>query len=309
MRDHDDNGSERPIRLSFEAVSITVAIAQLVPLKTFRPGLKESSKYTQILSSIKAVGLVEAPVVARDPKNPDRYFLLDGHLRIEALKDIGVSEVECIVSTDDETYTYNKRVNRLSAVQEHGMILRAIERGVPEAQIAEALGLDPKSIQSRVRMLNGICRDAIDILKDSPCPIGVFSLLRQMAPIRQIEAAEIMVGQNNFTAVFARVLLAATPDKLRVTLRKKKDDGASITSDQLARMERELFNLQMQVKSVEESYGADNLQLILAIGYVKKLLANSRVVRWLTQHHPEYLSEFEAMAGIESFTDGKLAAE
>ncbi|WP_333822936.1 plasmid partitioning protein RepB C-terminal domain-containing protein [Pinisolibacter sp.] len=309
MRDHDDNGSERPIRLSFEAVSITVAIAQLVPLKTFRPGLKESSKYTQILSSIKAVGLVEAPVVARDPKHPDRYFLLDGHLRIEALKDIGVSEVECIVSTDDETYTYNKRVNRLSAVQEHGMILRAIERGVPEAQIAEALGLDPKSIQSRVRMLNGICRDAIDILKDSPCPIGVFSLLRQMAPIRQIEAAEIMVGQNNFTAVFARVLLAATPDKLRVTLRKKKDDGASITSDQLARMERELFNLQMQVKSVEESYGADNLQLILAIGYVKKLLANSRVVRWLTQHHPEYLSEFEAMAGIESFTDGKLAAE
>ena len=309
MRDHDDNGSERPIRLSFEAESITVAIAQLVPLKTFRPGLKESSKYTQILSSIKAVGLVEAPVVARDPKHPDRYFLLDGHLRIEALKDIGVSEVECIVSTDDETYTYNKRVNRLSAVQEHGMILRAIERGVPEAQIAEALGLDPKSIQSRVRMLNGICRDAIDILKDSPCPIGVFSLLRQMAPIRQIEAAEIMVGQNNFTAVFARVLLAATPDKLRVTLRKKKDDGASITSDQLARMERELFNLQMQVKSVEESYGADNLQLILAIGYVKKLLANSRVVRWLTQHHPEYLSEFEAMAGIESFTDGKLAAE
>jgi hypothetical protein len=309
MRDHDDSGSERPIRLSFEAESITVTIAQLVPLKTFRPGLKESSKYTQILSSIRAVGLVEAPVVARDPKHPDRYFLLDGHLRIEALKDIGVSEVECIVSTDDETYTYNKRVNRLSAVQEHGMILRAIERGVPEAQIAEALGLDPKSIQSRVRMLNGICRDAIDILKDSPCPIGVFSLLRQMAPIRQIEAAEIMVGQNNFTAVFARVLLAATPDKLRVTLRKKKDDGASITSDQLARMERELFNLQMQVKSVEESYGADNLQLILAIGYVKKLLANSRVVRWLTQHHPEYLSEFEAMAGIESFTDGKLAAE
>jgi len=309
MKDRDDSGSERPIRLSFEAESISVAIAQLVPLKTFRPGLKESSKYTQILSSIRAVGLVEAPVVARDPKHPDRYFLLDGHLRIEALKDIGVSEVECIVSTDDETYTYNKRVNRLSAVQEHGMILRAIERGVPEAQIAEALGLDPKSIQSRVRMLNGICRDAIDILKDSPCPIGVFSLLRQMAPIRQIEAAEIMVGQNNFTAVFARVLLAATPDKLRVTLRKKKDDGTSITSDQLARMERELFNLQMQVKSVEENYGADNLQLILAIGYVKKLLANSRVVRWFTLHHPEYLSEFETMAGIESFTDGKLAAE
>ena len=45
------------------------------------------------------------------------------------------------------------------------------------------------------------------------------------------------------------------------------------------------------------------------IGYVKKLLANSCVVRWLTQHYPEYLSEFEAIASIESFTDGKLGAE
>lgn len=61
------------------------------------------------------------------------------------------------------------------------------------------------------------------------------------------------------------------------------------------------------MKSVKESYVANNIRLILSIIYVKKLRANSRVVRYITQHHPEYLGEVEAMAGIESFTDGKLA--
>jgi hypothetical protein len=76
--------------------------------------------------------LVEPPAVARDPKQPGTLLLLDGHLRIEILKDLGETEVESLVSTDDEAFTYNKRISRLAAVQEHKMILRAIERGVPE---------------------------------------------------------------------------------------------------------------------------------------------------------------------------------
>lgn len=305
MIEAEDKG--RDVKLSFERQSIVVAISQLVPLKTLRAGMKESRKYAQILGSVRAIGLVEAPAVAPDPKHPGRYFLLDGHLRVEALKDLGIQEVECLVSTDDETYTYNKRINRLAAVQEHRMITRAIERGVPEERLAEALGLDAVSIRRRARMLKGICPDAVDLLKDSPCPFSVFDMLRRMAPIRQVEAAELMIGQNNYTAVFAKVLLATTPPKLLVVLRKKNVD--SVTADQIARMERELLSLQTQVKSVEDSYGLDNLQLMVTCGYVRKLLANGRIVRWLTQHRPEYLSEFQSIAGIESFGDAKSAAE
>lgn len=299
--------SRREVKMSFERQSIVVAISQLVPLKTLRPGMKESRKYAQILGSVRAIGLVEAPAVAPDSKHPGRYFLLDGHLRVEALKDIGVQEVECLVSTDDEAYTYNKRINRLAAVQEHRMITRAIERGVPEERLAEALGLDVISIRRRARMLKGICPDAIDLLKDSPCSFSVFDMLRRMAPIRQVEAAELMIGQNNYTAVFAKVLLATTPEKLLVVLRRNKVDSA--TAEQIARMERELLSLQTQVKSVEESYGVDNLQLTVTCGYVRKLLANARIARWLTQHRPEYLSEFQSIAGIESFGDARSAAE
>jgi hypothetical protein len=233
-------GDNAGVKLAFERESVVVAITHLVPLKTLRPGTKESKKYDQIVRSIRAIGLIEAPVVAPDPKRAGQYFLLDGHVRIEALKDLGIVEVECLISIDDETYTFNKRVNRLVPVQEHRMIVKAVERGVPENQIAEALGLEVTSVRRRSRMLDGVCTEAIELLKDSPCALGLFDFLRRMTPIRQVEAAELMVGQNNFTGIFAKALLVATPEGQLVDTRKKKPEGGStVTSEQIAKMERE----------------------------------------------------------------------
>jgi ParB-like chromosome segregation protein Spo0J len=137
----DDDGLAG-VKLAFERDSVVLQVAQIVPFKGLRPGVKKSRKYPQIVGSVRSIGLVEAPIVAPDPKHPGTSFLLDGHLRIEALKDLGIAEVECLVSTDDEAYTHNKRINRLAAVQEHRMITRAVERGVSEDRIAEALGLE-----------------------------------------------------------------------------------------------------------------------------------------------------------------------
>jgi hypothetical protein len=297
-------------KLSFERDGVTVAIDRLLPLKILRSGVKSSKKYAQILGSIRAIGLVEAPMIAPVPKQPGRYFLLDGHLRIEALKDLGFAEVECLISTDDEAYTYNKRINRLAAVQEHRMITRAIQRGVPEEKIAAALGIDVTSVHRRSKMLNGICPEAVDILKDTPCPIAVFDIVRRMTAMRQIEVTELMVGQNNFTVMFARALLAATPEKQLVESGKKKPGGTTATSaEQIARMERELATLQTQVKSVEDTYGLDNLHLTVARGYIKMLLANNRVVRWLSNHRREYLAELQSIAEIEHVGAARTAAE
>jgi hypothetical protein len=296
------------IRLSFEQKTRFVAIDKLRSLKKLRPGVKDSKKYQQILGSVRVIGLVEAPVIAPDPEAFGYYFLLDGHLRVEALKDIGAETVECLVSTDDKGYTYNKQINRLAAVQEHRMICRAIERGVPEAKIAQALGLELASVQRRSRMLNGICPEAIEILMDLPCPIILFDMLRQMRPARQLEAAELIVGQNNFSGVFAKALLAATPDELLVKARNKAS-AAGANVEQIARMERELARLQVQVKSVEDSYGVDNLHLTVARGYVRSLLGNARLVRWISQHRPEYLAELQAIAEVESIGLVPVAAE
>ncbi|MDW9378378.1 hypothetical protein GOC57_25750 [Sinorhizobium meliloti] len=49
-------------------------------------------------------------------------------------------------------------------------------------------------------------------------------------------------------------------------------------------------------ESVEETYGIGNLHLTVARGYLAKLLANTRITRWLSYHRQEYLGEFQKIA-------------
>ena len=57
----------------------------------------------------------------------------------DVLTDLGHPDAACIVADDDEAFTYNKRINRLATIQEHLMIVRAIDRGVSEEKLAKAL--------------------------------------------------------------------------------------------------------------------------------------------------------------------------
>ncbi len=287
------------VHLAFDRDFLTIPVSAIIPLKMLPDGVKESRTFSQVLSSIKAVGLIEAPVVMADPRKPRSWLLLDGHLRLEALKELGITQVECLLATDDDTYTYNKRVNRIPPIQEHRMISRAMERGVPSAAIADALNLRAESVMRRVRLLEGISPEAAETLKDSPCSMKVFDILRQMSAVRQIEAADLMIGQNNFTVMFARALRAATPEsQLAADKKGRGTSTATPSGQQIVRMERELAALQTQVKSVEETYGIDNLHLTVARGYIAKLLANKRIIRWLTNHQQDYLNEFQKIAEI-----------
>jgi hypothetical protein len=301
MTDGPRNRDDGRIHLAFDRDFLAIPVAAIVPLKTLPDGARASRSYSQVLSSIKAIGLIEAPVVLADPNNAGTWFLLDGHLRLEALKELGITEVECLLATDDDTYTYNKRVNRIPPIQEHRMIVRAMERGVSATDIADALNLQAESVLRRFKLLEGISPEAAEMLKDTPCSMKVFDILRQMSAVRQIEASDLMIGQNNFSIMFARAIRAATPDYQLVAAKKGK--GAAVptpSGQQMARMERELAALQTQVASVEETYGIDNLHLTVARGYIAKLLANNRVVRWLATHQQDYLSEFQKIAEIDT---------
>lgn len=301
-------GRDGGVAWGFERGSVSVALEALVPLKPLRPDVKMSAKYRQIVTSIKAVGLVEPPVIVPAADRAGVYYVLDGHLRLEALRDLGVEQVECLVSRDDEAFTYNKRVSRLSAPQEHRMIARAIERGVSEVRLAEALGINVTGIQRRARLMDGISPETVELLKDAPCSFSVFDVLRKMGPMRQREAAELMVGHSNFGRPFAMAILAATPDtQLAAGKRRRKQTTSTVTREQVARLERELATLQVQIKAVEETYGLDNLHLTVARAYLVKLLGNARVVRWLAQQKPEYLTEFQAIAELTSLPSDEVA--
>jgi hypothetical protein len=294
---HDTNQPPSSINRGFEGNCVTLPLRAILPLRALGKNAKSSRKYRQIVASIAQIGIVEPPVVVRNPDESATWLLLDGHLRIEALKDAGAQEVECLVSTDDEAFTYNRQVSRLAPIQEHRMIRKAIERGVPEEKIALALDLNMNSIRRKARLLDGISEEAIAILKDKPCTNAVFESLRKMKAIRQIEAAELLVNANNYSASYVNAILAGTPQAQLVESSKpKKVKG--ITPEAMARMERELARLQEGIASIQDTYGQDHLHLTVIKGYVGKLVGNARVVRYLAQNHPEFLGEFQTITEI-----------
>lgn len=291
--------ADKSVKAAFEETGRRIAIGDIRPLKLVTDIVKKTPKYRQIAASIAEVGIVEPPVVARDRSERGKYLLLDGHLRIEVLKERGETDVVCLISTDDEAFTYNKRVNRIAIVQEHQMILKAIERGVSEERIAKSLNVDVASIRRKRRLLDGICPEAAELLKDKHVAIPSFSELKKLAPLRQIEAAELMVAMNKYTISYAKSLVAATP-QAQLADRYKSKAIKGLSDDQIALMERESANLEREFRIAEQSYGADHLDLVLANGYLGKLLSNAQIMRYLAQSQLDILREFQKLTGKEA---------
>jgi ParB-like chromosome segregation protein Spo0J len=292
----------QPVKMSFERQVVVLPLSDILPVKRVPDSTKQTSRYKRIVASILEVGIVEPLVVARPRRETGPYMLVDGHLRYAALVDLDKSEAPCLIADDDEAFTYNKRVNRLATVQEHYMIVKAIERGVSEEKLAKALNVDIKRVKTKRTLLDGVCPEVAGMLNDRSVDTTVFTLLRKMKPMRQIEAVELMSAMNNFTARYAHALLAATrQEDLAQPDRPKKISG--LTAEQMARMEREMDGLQREFKTVAASYGDTVLNLVVASGYLSSLIGNPRVSRYLERHHPEILTEFTAIVAATSLEE------
>ena len=282
------------VSLGFNLDPLSVPVDKILQSRKTPTGVTISRKYMSIRSSIQEIGLIEPLTVSPAESINNQYILLDGHIRLIALKELGYSEVPCLVAIDDESYTYNNRINHLSTIQEHHMIQRAIERGVSPERLAKALSVDPSTIHRKAVLLEGICPEAAELLKDHQFSADLFRVLRKMKSTRQVECIELMISANTITVKYAEAMLVATPAELLVEGKKpKKLPGVS--SEQMAKMEREMTNLQDQYKMVEQTYGQDVLNLVLAKGYLTKLLENQSVSRYLHQNQPEVLAAFEGI--------------
>lgn len=287
------------VPLGFIPDTLLVPLDQILPSRKTPTGLITSVKFKQIRSSIDDVGLIEPLSVTAANKTTGQHLLLDGHIRLIALTELGFTEAPCLVATDDEAYTYNSRINRLSTIQEHFMIRRAIERGLSMERLAKALSVDVSHIIKKMTLLDGICPEAADLLKDRQFSAEISRVIRKMKPTRQVECVELMVSANNITVAYAEALLVATPTEMLVD-GKKPQKMTGVTQEQMSRMEREMANLQGQYKLVEQTYAEDVLNLVLARGYLAKLLDNKSVVRYIKQRRPEVLEQFEVIVETTS---------
>ena len=277
---------------SFDAHLLVVDLTKIVSSRTVTAGLRTSRKYRAIASSIQELGLVEPLVIHPLPNDPTTYLLLDGHLRLDILRAQGTTTARCLVAKDDEAYTYNKRINPLSTIQEHQMIMKAINDGVSEERIAAVLHIDLKTLWQKRDLLVGICAEAADLLKDKAICAGCFNVLRKMTALRQIEAAELMSTVSNYSSTLAKTILAASATEQLAKPGTRKAPRV-LSSEQVAQLEQEMTSSQAGLAALKDTYGADRLELQVACRYLATMLGNAPIHKYLLAHHADLVRELE----------------
>jgi uncharacterized protein (UPF0335 family) len=260
---------------------------------------KKANRYETILTSLKVVGLVEPLVVFPQKGQSGKYILVNWHMRYYAMRELEMTSADCIIANDDECFTYNARTSRLPAIQEHKMISRAVKNGASLERIAAALNMSPRLVYASINLVNGINDEAVELLKDKPISPQALRMMKKVTGERQIEIARMMVEANNYYAGYVEGMVLGTrkEDLAQVDMPKKKK---GMTAEAIAKMEQEMETLEKGMKAITENYKENMFSLQTAHTYIKALMKNIRVAKYLKAKHAEINAEFENMTAAET---------
>jgi acetolactate synthase small subunit len=86
-------------------------------------------------------------------------------------------------------------------------------------------------------------------------------------------------------------------------------DISATPLEQIVKLEREMSQVQEKYKHAEENYGSELLNLVVAKGYLGKLLANDAVRSYVARHSTEILEQFELVLSTVSMEEAVEQAD
>lgn len=280
----------------FDSRFYTFKVESLVYARTLPVNVKFSTKYKQIKASVDEIGLIEPIVVYINDANDK--VILDGHLRVEVLKELGITTAHCLISPVEDTYSYNKRVSRLTIVQAQNMLLKAVESGVSVEKLCAVLGVTPDTLIGKLKISDGIAPEVMALLAEKNVPQTIFSVLKKLKFYKQIEMVNIMISINNFTCKFAMSMQHAVASEHLVAPKKDASRETDIRKN-LERLEKEMASVQVETQHLQDEYAENNLRLVIIKNHIERLLANGQVLNWLYDNHQEYLSVLKQISGLD----------
>ena len=274
-----------------------------VDLKLIEPIQKRELKpshsgYRKIVSSIKAIGLIEPLAVYQENGH---YALLDGYLRYHACKQLEIETVPCLVYKDKQAYSFNRNVNRLSAFQEMRMLRKSLEH-IDEPTIAQTFGM--KSIRYRLAptLVKQLHPKVVKAFKENLIGKPSAMELTYVIQARQAEILAEMKEAGDNSPSFCRALVIQTPPAQRS--RKKRQRKAWAEDDQRkSDMVSRLEHAEQQhdfYSGLYRQYSADLMKLTF---YARKLITTPGIEAYLQENHAEILERFRGVVFGDAFGD------
>jgi hypothetical protein len=165
------------------------------------------------------------------------------------------------------------------------MLMEALKSGVAEERIAATLNVDVAAIRRRAQMLEGICPEVVEMLRDKKLSLELFPILRKMKAIGQIATVELMLLRNDYSVSFAKTRLAISPPALLTQASIARQNKAnSDAADTL--LGEDTDGIIQNLKAIEETYGTDVLTLTVTCAYLDRLFSEAKIKNYLDRHHP-----------------------
>lgn len=243
----------------------------------------------EIKKNIEDVGLKRPITVSRrlDFTDGKEYDLVCGQGHLEAYIANNQTEIPAIIIDADEEET---------------LIMSLVEniarRNYSPTELLQGIK-QLKDIRHKKNLLKGICEEVVEMLKDKIVSSKVFYYLARMKPERQIEATKIMVESKTFTSSFARSIWLATSDE-QLAVPRRQQRPAVTDFSHFTKLEEEINRLHGEYEEIEENYGLNVLNFTLVKGYVKTLVMNPRVNRYLRINNPDILEHLESIVDIDN---------
>lgn len=297
------NAATQHRRMSFTPPT-EIALSELQHCVPVSAMSLRTQAYEKLQESVRRSGLIKPLVVippasSTEDEVPRTLLVVDGQLRLSALRANSIRAASCVTPVRDRTFARSERFNMPSLVQEHQIVDRALQAGWSSVQLAKLLGVAPAAVDLRRKMLRGICADAIAMLSETSAPEGAFAHLRRMVPERQIKAAKTMVIMGEYSARLSLALLRATPRSQLIRKLRTPNWTDDERAGALEAQER-LSSTAELTSQLQSAHAQSTAEFVILRGYVRRLLANAKLVGWLARERSEDLRQLQSIADTES---------
>jgi len=274
---------ERP----FKVKGMDIPIVKLTPIRKRSVSAKS---YTKLLSNLKAVGLIEPLCACKDG---DQYFIVDGFIRYQALLELGVQIVPCLILESKDIYTPNRQVNHLSPQQEVKMLRKALQH-MDEKTIAHAFGIQALGTRLRMRMRHDLHTSVLEALDTGVISQDVAQELSYVVHKRQLEILALMRDAKDYSLPFARSQVFRTAVAMRI--RSKRRNPWDKHDDKKRGLVKKLQDVEKHhdfYSGLYRQYSGDLLKLAI---YVRQLLNRPRIHSHLATQYPDIFELFESLS-------------
>lgn len=142
----------------------------------------------------------------------------------------------------------------------------------------------------------GVAPEAWSLLESRGVSPTALHILARMTPLRQAEAARLMVAVGCYSAPYAKALMGGT-------YRSSVNGPRSCAKIPMGRRKRKAANQEIteiadQLNLLDGLSGADLLTLLVSCRYADRLLANARVKRYLENKWPAVCGDLSELVRV-----------